>query len=117
MTNRADEADLDGFLLRQRRGRGERHRCENQLSYHYVTLPFTVRSRSAKLAVPAPCQSTGSIWAALASCTVAARSSLTNLANASTLICSGSTPRFANLCCSAGSSRAVSVASCSLSTT
>ena len=53
MTNRADEADLDGFLLRQRRGRGERHRCENQLSYHYVTLPFTVRSRSAKLAVPA----------------------------------------------------------------
>jgi hypothetical protein len=38
MTNRADEADLDGFLLRQR---GERRRCENRLSYHYVTLPFT----------------------------------------------------------------------------
>ena len=52
MTNRADEADLDGFLLRQRRGRGERHRCENQLSYHYVTLPFTVRSRFCEACCP-----------------------------------------------------------------
>ena len=45
MTNRADEADLDGFLLRKGGGRGERRSCENRLSYHYVTLSFTVRSR------------------------------------------------------------------------